>query len=178
MFPRPKPIWATELNYGLQSGDQGGTRSDPVSDARQAANVMRSYLLAAANGVKRVFWYRYNWHHLATGGNMANTQLTDPDDPTSLTPAGHAYARAQEWMHGTLLGSDGHRPCGSDWQGTYRCVVRDESGRRYVYWNPFRSVKVQLPQGVHQLEGVLGGKSSVQPRSMVKVGYKPVMVSP
>jgi hypothetical protein len=174
--PEAKPIWATEINYGLQSGDRGGTRAAPISDARQAANVMRSYALTAANGVKRVFWYRYNWPHLPTGGNMANTQLSDPTDPTSVTPAGLAYARAQEWLHGTLLGMHGDRPCETDRHGTYRCVVRDGSGKRYIYWNPFKTARVQLPPRVHQRQGVLGATSSVKPRSMLKVGYKPVLV--
>jgi polysaccharide biosynthesis protein PslG len=175
--PAAKPIWGTEINYGLQSGDRGGTRSAPISDARQAANVMRTYLLMAANGVKRVFWYRYHWPHLPDGGDMANTQLTDPTDLASLTPAGHAYARVQEWMHGTLLGSTGHRPCRTDPHGTYRCVVEDESGKRYIYWNPFHGARVKLPGRVHQRQGVLGATSPVQPRSTLKVGYKPVMVS-
>ncbi len=175
--PASKPIWATEINYGLQSGSKGGTRATPVTDARQAANVMRTYLLSAAHGVKRVFWYRYNWQHLATGGNLANTQLTDPEDESSLTPAGHAYARARTWMHGTLLGARGHRPCPTDRHGTYRCVVEDASGRRYIYWNPFHSARVTLPRGVHEAEGVLGATSPVEPHSTLKVGFKPVMVS-
>jgi hypothetical protein len=174
--PVAKPIWGTEINFGLQTGDLGGTRSVPITDARQAANVMRTYLLGAANGLKRVFWYRYFWPHLPTGGNMANTQLTEPTDITSVTPAGRAYARAQEWMHGTLLGTKGHRPCPTDRHGTYRCVVEDASGKRYIYWNPFTSAKVTLPGGVHEAEGVLGGTSPVDPHSTLKVSFKPVMV--
>jgi hypothetical protein len=75
-----------------------------------------------------------------------------------------------------MLGSKGHRPCPKDRHGTYRCVVKDSSGKRYIYWNPFRSAKVRLPKGVHHLEGVLGGKSTVAPRSRLKVGFKPVMI--
>jgi hypothetical protein len=174
--PRSKPIWGTEVNYGLQTGDLGGTKAVPISDARQAANVMRTYLLGAATGLKRLFWYRYYWQHLPSGGNLANTQLTDPDDIRSVTPAGHAYVRAQEWMHGTMLGTKGHRPCPTDRHGTYRCVVRDADGKRYIYWNPFRSARVTLPSGVHEAVGVLGATSPVAPRSTLKVAFKPVMV--
>src|SRR5262249_24839950 len=109
--PGTKAIWNTEINYGLASGSKGGTRTTPISDARQASNVMRTYLLNAANGVKRVFWYRYNWSSLPKGGTLANTLLTRPSDSSQVTAAGRAYQRVQEWMHGTLL-SNGHgRPC-------------------------------------------------------------------
>ena len=168
--PASKPIWNTEINYGLQSGKDGGKPADPISNARQAANVMRTYLLNGANGVKRVFWYRYDW-----SSTMANTRLTDTDDVSRLTPAGRAYLLAQEWMHGTLTGTKGHRPCARDRHGTYHCVVKDSTGRRHIYWNPFRSAKVRLPRGVHDLQGVLGATTPVKPGSTLKVGYKPVM---
>jgi hypothetical protein len=138
---------------------------------------MRTYLLNAANGVKRVFWYRYNWSTLPTGGNLANTLLTVPDDFTQVTAAGHAYLRAQQWMHGTLLGTRAKPPCQHNKHGTYTCVVKDSSGKRYIYWNPFHRAKVRLPKGVHHLQGVLGATSSVKPRSTLKVTYKPVLVS-
>jgi hypothetical protein len=169
--PGTKPIWNTEINYGLQSGKDGGTPADPISNARQAANVMRTYLLNGANGVKRVFWYRYDW-----SGNLANTLLTDRADVSRLTAAGRAYVRAQERMHGTLIGGKGHPPSAKDRRGTYHCVVKDSSGKRHIYWNPYRSAKVRLPKGVHDLEGVLGSTSTVRPHSVLKVGYKPVMV--
>jgi hypothetical protein len=174
--PGSKNIWNTEVNYGLQSGSRGGTKATPISDARQASNVVRTYLLNAANGVKRVFWYRYDWGRIPGGGTLGNTLLTDPDDSSTVTAAGRAYARAQQWMHGTLLGGSKHPPCQKNRHGTYTCVVKDSSGKRYIYWNPFHGAKVRLPKGVHHLQGVLGTTSSVAPRSTLKVNYKPVMV--
>jgi hypothetical protein len=79
-------------------------------------------------------------------------------------------------MHGKLLGTAKHPPCRRDKHGTYTCVVRDSSGRRYVYWNPFHGAKVRLPKRVHHVQGVLGATSSVKPRSTLRVTYKPVMV--
>jgi hypothetical protein len=175
-LPGSKPIWSTEINYGLQSGSQGGTAADRVSAARQASNVMRTYLLNAANGVKRVFWYRYDMSRLAGGGLLANTLLTRPNDSSSVTAPGHAYARVQRWMHGTLLGTATRRPCPKNRHGTYRCVVKDSSGKRYIYWNPFHRGKVPLPRHVHHLQGVLGATFAVKPRSTITVDYKPVMV--
>jgi polysaccharide biosynthesis protein PslG len=175
--PRSKPIWNTEVNYGLQSGSLGGTPARRISESRQAANVVRTYLLNAAAGVKRVFWYRFDMRRQPGGGQIANTLLTPLDDPERLTGAGGAYLRAQRWMHGTLLGPRHGRPCRADRHGTHTCVVRDTAGRRYIYWNPFHGATVRLPKGVHHLQGVLGATSTVTPRSTLSVSYKPVMVS-
>jgi hypothetical protein len=160
-----KPIWNTEVNYGLGSGAPA-----KISDGRQAANVMRTYLLNAAAGVKRVFWYRYDWT-----SPIGNTVLTQPADAGQVTPAGKAFLLAQQWMHGTLMGTKRSAPCAKDKHGTYTCVVKDGTGKRYIYWNPFHGAKVRLPKGVHRLQGVLGGHHRVTgPR--LKVNYKPVMV--
>jgi hypothetical protein len=175
--PASKPIWNTEVNYGLNSGARGGTPAKPISSARQASNVVRTYLLNAANGVRRVFWYRYDMSLHAGGGTIGNTLLAKPRDASQILPAGGAYRRAQHWMHGTLVGTHGHRPCRHDGHGTYTCVVRDSSGTRHVYWNPFHSATVRLPRGVHHRQGVLGAIHPVTPRSSLKVGYRPVMVS-
>jgi hypothetical protein len=174
--PRSKAIWSTEINYGLQSGKDANTPAKPITKARQAANVVRTYLLNAANGVKRVFWYRYDMGTYPGGGTIANTLLTRPNHPDEVTAAGTAFVTAQAWMHGRLLGSHGHRPCRKDRHGTYTCVVKDKSGKRHIYWNPFRTARVTLPRRAHHLHGVLGGSSDVKPGSRLEVGFKPVMV--
>jgi hypothetical protein len=168
--PGSKPIWNTEVNYGLGSG-----AAQPISAQRQVANVMRTYLLNAASGVRRVFWYRYDWGLIAGGGTLGNTLLTNPTDSSIVTLAGRAYLRIQQWMHGTLVGTRGHRPCPADRHGTYTCVVKDASGVRRIYWNPFHAAQVRLPRNAHHLTTELGVRKSVAPRSTIKVGYKPVM---
>lgn len=175
--PRSKPVWNTEINYGLQTGARGGTSAARISAARQASNVVRTYLLNAAAGVKRVFWYRYDWGRLSDGGTLGNTLLTDPDSVGTVIAAGHAYARVQKWMHGTLVGTHGRRPCASNRQGTYTCVVRDSTGTRRIYWNPFGTGRVRLARNAHHLTGVLGGVTTVKPRSTITVGFRPVMAS-
>ena len=77
-----KPIWNTEINYGLQTGGGGVARD--ISRKREASLVARTYTLNAANGVKRVFWYAWDLQKLA------NTQLTEPDG--DLTKAGRPTA--------------------------------------------------------------------------------------
>ena len=73
--------------------------------------------------MKRVFWYRYDWGRIPGGGTIGNTLLTDPDNTARMTAAGHAYVRVQTWMHGTLQGKPGHRPCAKDSHGTDPCLV-------------------------------------------------------
>ena len=74
-----KPIWNTEINYGLT-----GTEVDPAPTNEQQSNVVRTYLLNAANGVERVYWYGWDQQ------SIVDTLLTEPDLVT-LTPAGRAF---------------------------------------------------------------------------------------
>ena len=175
--PKSKPIWNTEINYGMQTGSLGGTRAATISAERQAAYVIRTYLLNAARGVKRVHWYSYNMGYLASGGTLGNTLLTKPSDGTTLTLAGKAFGLVQQWMKGTLVGpSTSTQPCTVDSRGTYTCVVKYGQGVRRVYWNPTKRVKVKVAKSATFLQGVYGVKKSVKGGSTIGVDYRPVMV--
>jgi hypothetical protein len=78
-------------------------------------------------------------------------------------------------MHGRLVGSKHGTPCPKDRHGTYRCVVRDASGTRWIYWNPFGTGRVHLGRKVHHLQSVLGDVHTVRPRATIRVGYQPVL---
>ena len=123
----------------------------------------------------RVFWYRYEWGTITGGGTLGNTLLTSPSNSAVVTPAGRAVLRAQQWMHGTLLGTGNGPPCRKDRRGTYTCVVRDSTGTRRIYWNPFRTAKVKLAPNAHHLTSELGVRSRVRPGSVIKVSYRPVL---
>lgn len=179
-MPAHKPIWATEINYGLPTGEGPVDGAAPISEQRQAANVARTYLLGAANGIARMFWYRYDMRTLTPaqgGGTRGNTLLSDPDDPTRVTLAGRTYALVQDWMHGVLLGTKKGRPCQQDKHGTYACTVQDGSVIRRIYWNPFRQAKVRLARGARTAQSVTGAVRSVTGGSMLTVDYRPVMVT-
>jgi hypothetical protein len=169
--PKSLPIWNTEINYGMGRG----TAAKKISGARQASNVMRTYLLNAANGVKQVDWYRYDMG-LTGSGTLGNTLLSDPLDHTAVTAGGRAFLLAQQWMHGRLLGSSGHPPCQTDSRGTYTCVVKDSTGKRRIYWNPYRKATVHLASDARHLQTVLGQVSNVRGGSKITVNYRPVMV--
>jgi hypothetical protein len=178
--PAHEPIWATEINYGLPTGDSPVDGAAPISEQRQAANVARTYLLGAANGIARMFWYRYDMRPLTPaqgGGTRGNTLLSDPDDPTQVTVAGRTFALVQDWMHGRLLGTKQARPCQQDKRGTYECTVQDGSVIRRIYWNPFRQAKVRLARGARTAQSVTGAVRSVTGGSRLTVDYRPVMVT-
>ncbi len=177
--PAHEPIWVTEINYGLPTGNGPVLDAAPISAQRQAANVARTYLLGAADGVARMFWYRYDMHTLTPaqgGGTRGNTLLSDPADPTRVTRAGKAYALVQAWLHGRLLGTHG-RPCPRDSHGTYTCVVQDGKVTRRIYWNPFARAKVRLTQRARTAQSVSGAERSVRGGSRLTVDYRPVMVT-
>lgn len=174
--PSTKPIWDTEVNYGLRGGNKAGTSAAPIPRAAQAANVIRTYLLHAANRVDRVGWYRYAWGRLPDGGTLGNTLLTDPDDPSRITAAGRAYALAQSWMQGTLRAPAGERPCQPNSAGTYTCVITDERGTKRIYWNPFGVGRVRLPLTARYRQDVFGVATRVTGGDTILVDYRPVLI--
>jgi polysaccharide biosynthesis protein PslG len=172
--PASIPVWNTEVNYGMGRA----ATVVPISDARQVANVMRTYLLNAAQGVKRVNWYAYDMGTLTTGGTLGNTLLTDPTDRAAgtLTPAGVAFTRVQGWMKGTMVGTTTKRPCIADRHGTYTCLITYAHGVGRVYWNPFRSATVQLVRSASRKTNQYGATSRARGGSKLKVNFMPVLV--
>lgn len=176
--PASLPIQATEVNYGLAGGGPtGAPAATPISERHQVANVMRTYLLGAARGLTRVFWYRYDWNYVPSiGGTLGNTLLTTPGQWDSVTPAGQAVDTVQRWLHGRLVGIHGRRPCAQDSEGTYTCVVTYRRRTRTIVWNPSQRVVVNVRgasfvQRAGQRRTAVSGKDASIP-----VGYLPVLV--
>jgi polysaccharide biosynthesis protein PslG len=176
--PADLPVWATEVNYGLPSGGAPGQQvATPISDRRQVANVLRTYLLGAARGLSRMFWYRYDWGSLPGGGTLGNTLLAIPGAYDQITPAGQAIGTARAWLQGRLVGTDGRQPCPRDSEGTYSCVVRYATGVRRIYWNPTQTVRVPLRADAAYRQTGLGNRTRVgRADTTVQVGFQPVMV--
>ena len=173
--PHGKPVWATEINYGLKSGPPGQLTADPISQRRQVANVLRTYLLGAARGLARLFWYRYDWNTISPaqgGGTLGNTLLTTPGQWDDVTRAGRALTTAENWLHGRLVDAGARRPCARDRRGTFTCVVRYAGGTRTIYWNPRRTVTVVV-RHVAARQAERGRATRI---SRVRVGFRPVAV--
>ena len=156
-----KPIWNTEINYGLQTGG-GGTARD-ISRAKEAAYVARTYVLNAAGNVKRVFWYSWQLQQ-----GLANTQLSFPDG--DLTRAGVAYTVVREWLLGRMQG------CSRNGRGTYTCVVAYSDGLRRIYWNPSRTDTVRTAPSATRRENLLGVSEDLRGGETLRVTKLPIMV--
>ena len=129
--------------------------------------MIRTYVLGAANGLARMFWYRYDWNTISPaqgGGTLGNTLLSVPGAPDQITPAGEAFATAQQWLHGRLVGVDGQAPRAQDRRGTYTCVVRYAGGRRTILWNPLHHVRVAMPRGAETVQTSAGSTARVAAR--------------
>jgi polysaccharide biosynthesis protein PslG len=154
-----KPIWNTEINYGLT-----GLAVPPAPKDEQVMNVVATYLLNAANGVERVYWY--GWDQQTNVGTL----LVEPDGAT-LTPAGKAFRTVQSWLVGSTRVT-----CDKDAQGTWTCVLQHPEGERTVYWNPETTASVTLPDGASTIEQVGGRSRSAEAGQQIQVGKLPVMV--
>lgn len=157
-----KPIWNTEINYGLQTGG-GGTASN-ISRRREAAYVGRTYVLNAANNVKRVFWYSWQTQ------SLANTQLTAGDGVT-LTRAGSAFKVVHDWLAGSRT-----QGCSRDGRGTYTCTLKYSSGVKRIYWNPSRRATIRTVGSATRMVTMAGTTTSLKGGERVSVKFSPVMV--
>jgi hypothetical protein len=155
-----KPIWNTEINYGLLGG---GTAKD-ISRAKEAAYVGRTFVLNAANGVKRTFWYAWDLQKLA------NTQLTYANG-SSLAPAGRAYTVVRGWLLGSRI-----QGCPRDSRGTYTCTMTYSGGVKRIYWNPSRKVTVHAVKSARAWAGILGAEHVISGGEALGVGKSPIMV--
>ena len=155
-----KPIWNTEINYGLLGG---GTASQ-ITRSKEAAYVSRTLLLNAANNVKKVFWYAWDLQHLA------NTQLTYSNG-TSMTPAGTAYEVTRGWLLGART-----KGCTRDRKGTYTCTLGYAGGVKRIYWNPSRKVTVRVVKSARATVSLYGVERAISGGSAIGVGTRPVMV--
>ena len=155
-----KPIWNTEINYGLLGG---GTAKTVAADT-QAAYVGRTFLLNAASDVKRVYWYSWDLQRLA------NTRLTFADGVT-LTRAGTAYNVVRGWLLGSRVSG-----CPRDKAGTYICTMTYSGGVKRVYWNPSRKTSVRTVKSARAAVNLLGSERVLRGGERIAVTKSPVMV--
>jgi hypothetical protein len=155
-----KPIWNTEVNYGLT-----GAAVDPAPVERQVDNVARTLMLNAAAGVKRVYWYGWDQQ-----GNV-DTLLTEPDGATP-SAAGRAYVTVRSWLLDSLL-----QACSADPAGTLVCQLQRADSVRRVYWSdaPFPA-PVTVPEGASGYQRADGTVVRTPPGSTVLVGTEPLMI--
>lgn len=155
-----KPIWNTEINYGLT-----GTEVEPAPLKRQQANVAQTALLNAANGVERIYWYGWDQQLIV------DTLLTEPDGAT-MTPAGEAFVTMQDWLVGVRVTG-----CAQDAEGTYTCTLSHPDGDRTVYWNPDGSASVTPPADATSFHRIGAREKPLSSGDTITVDSLPVLVN-
>lgn len=109
-----KPLWNTEIGWRIANSDRNIDgelwAGAPLSNEQSVAYLARSYLLAWATGVERVYWYA--WGHRSMG--MTEYDLNAPK------PIARAYEELQKWLMGRNVGS-----CTVSDDLTWRCELSD-----------------------------------------------------
>jgi hypothetical protein len=159
-----KPIYNTEINYGLVGGTQAGAAAARISSAAQVGNVMRTYLLNAQNGVSRVYWYSWDLQR------MSNTAMVGADG-TSLTAAGRSFGVVRSWILGTRAAG-----CHRARNGTYTCTFKAGKSVRRAVWNPSRTTKVVAPKTTSSYRTADGRSHRTKAGRKIKVGAVPVLL--
>lgn len=154
-----KPIWDTEINYGA---GVGGAAPRHYSGSASASYVARTYLLHAANGVSRAYWYGWDASGVL-GITLTRNGL--------VTEAGTAYVTVQKWMVGSRVYG-----CSQDRLGTYTCTLRFPGSWGRVMWNPHRAFGVRAPAGTVSVSSLDGTYRSARRGSRVQVSSLPVMI--
>ena len=160
--PADKPIWNTEINYGLR----GGAPSEQAPPEVQAANVAKTYLLNAGAGVQRVYWYSWDLH------GIANTDLISADGD-ALNPAGEAYDTVHRWLIGSKVDS-----CTTTDGGTWVCALETPRGPARVYWDPDGQATVRTEFTATSSEELGSLAQAIPPGgTTLTVGPTPVLVT-
>ncbi|MFA6299377.1 MAG: hypothetical protein WC642_09425 [Nocardioides sp.] len=155
------PVWNTEINFGVL----GGPQPPPIPAERQRAFLMRTYLLDAGLGVRRVYWYRWDLQPIA------NTFLTKPD-LTTPTPAGRAFSTIRGWLEGTQA-----QGCGQS-AGVWECTVTAGRDTRTFWWKPDGpATSRRAAQGVWSWTDADGIVTRCPERCELPVGETPVMLT-
>jgi len=168
-----KPIYNTEVNYGVRTG-AAARRAVPITAQHQAAFASRTLVLNAANRISRVYWYRWDMKYdPAVGGTPANTLLVENNGYTP-SAAGKAWRVTRSWLEKT-------RPqgCTKDRKGTYTCTFRYPRGKalKRVVWNPTRNVTVKAPRFTNAYYKIDNVKHRAKTGTKLRVGVLPVMIT-
>jgi hypothetical protein len=138
----------------------------PTFSARkQASYVVRTHLLNASAGVKRVYWL--GWAPISE----VAIQLVKPDLVTP-TAAGKAYATVARWMRHQRVRSCTRSARSHVWT----CTMTRAGQTSHVYWIPSGKTRVRAPKGARTVETMSGGTSSTKAGRWLTVTKAPIWV--
>ncbi len=133
-----KPVWITEVGFHRDG-------NLPLPTDEQRGIVMRTFMLLAAQGVQRVFWYAWDNHDWVAVRMTAN-------DSRTVSPAGLAYRQMYYQLHGAAVTS-----CLSDARGVSQCTVVRNGSTSNFYWTTAGTGSFTLPAKTTGIQ-TLGGR--------------------
>jgi polysaccharide biosynthesis protein PslG len=156
------PVWNVEINYGVISGGQ--TTARPMPASQQASYVVRTYVLNAAAGVRRVYWL--GW------GHWFNVSITMAASDGSPTRAGVAFHSAVTWLNGQKV-----HPCVHNTKRRlYSCQLVKHGSASWVYWTTKGKTVVRAPKGSRFLQTVSGARKRTHTGKRLTATTSPIWV--
>lgn len=154
-----KPIWETEINYGVTNPGLGDSARQIPTD-QIAGYVSRTYLDSLRFGIERTYWYAWTPEYRLLGIQM-----------WSGLPAEASYGAVAEWVVGARFSG-----CQTV-EALVSCnFSRDGQPFRVVYTDDDTNMSLPMPAGFTTAT-VLGG-TPVTIVGTVAVGATPVRLSP
>lgn len=157
-----KPIWDTELNYGLAGLGEGVRRID---DATGAAYIAQSYIQSIQYGIDVTFWYL--WTGTRGYYDLLGAQL-DPSTPISNS----VWNNLRAVLEGTRM----TRCAEFDGVG-FACQFVDRSGQPFtLMWTRAGTSQVNVKGIGTQVCDLTGNRCSPVANNTVTIGILPVRV--
>ena len=151
--PASKPLWDTEVNYGI-AGPGSGNPDKNIEGATAAAWVAQTYLDDLRLGVPRAYWYYW----------FNNSPLVGIQMFTGTTGA-LGYQTVRGWLNGRFYScTDG---------AVNVCQLGDNDNPRVVAWASKGSGTFTVPQNATVTCDALNQCSAVAPGSQVTIGSMP-----
>lgn len=166
------PLWNTEFGWYVDTPegdrDEGAAPEGFKTRLREsevAAYLVRSYLLQAANGVERAYYY--SWDHDEIGLASRNTDR--------IRASGLAFGEVNKWLAGKTV-----KDCSSN-NGAMRCRLCNSENCAPVVWSVSKNPaypKVTRPGAVGAIRDLTTGNTSqaqVRGDGSIEVSIAPVM---
>lgn len=163
-----KPLWCTEIGWYIQ--DKAGNVRSPsaywsvIPSAEAQGYVARTYVLAWASGISRLYWY--DWDSNVMG-------LAEPGF-TERKSAAYAYVVTEKWLIGARMVS-----CDSDGSGTWIChITRDGGFNGYIVWNDRGEKGFAIPKAwnVQNYQDIAGNVHALNGQKSIGVGPLPTLL--
>jgi hypothetical protein len=152
-----KPLWNTETGWGPPSSFS--------SQDEEAAFVIRAFILNAAAGVQRVYWYAWD------NTNWVALRLTEPSTGV-LRRGALAYEQLSQWLNGAQI-----EHCKTEGRDNWSCSVTRATGEHWlVLWDSTPKAQRNISKKISELSYFPCMSDVAVRTSTVAVGSCPIMV--